>query len=179
MSTHSGHNNLKCSIIALWERIDTNDYLKSTVIGISLRLNVTNKILYFYGSLILSDSRDIDNTLVALRDLGIKANRATFWSFLLNNDDTMHLRAMNNGMLIANEFLTHANILCNASSIDSLVVPAPNGSNNAVADLIPAIVQEVLRNLGGLNQGSGVQRERHRRRRRGSYRRNRQARGIY
>ena len=88
-----------------------------------------------------------------MRDAGIRANKATFLTFLLKETDAAHLRDLNNGSYVANEFLTNNNILTNVSSIDRLT---QFGGENALMALIPNIVEEVMRNLenGGRNMAT-------------------------
>ena len=136
------------NLLDLWERINVNEQLRNTIKGISLRLNVAQKTLYFYGSFLMSDQAFVDATLISLRDAGIRANRASFVSFLLRDTDATHLCNLGGGMFVANEFLSLNNILTNLSTIDRL---SQGGGDSDLRSLIPSIVDEVLRNLRGNN----------------------------
>jgi len=128
----------------IWGKIQESSQLLNAISGISLRLNVRHRVLYYYGSFILNDNCNVDNTLLSLRHVGISANRANFSSFILSDMQASTIRNSNGGIIIVNETLLSNNILSNVSTIDNC---NQRTEANALIGLIPSIVQEVIRGL--------------------------------
>ena len=111
------------NLLDLWERVDSNEELRNTIKGIFLRLNVAQRSLYFYGSFFMSDQGHIDTSLASLRNAGVRANRATFLSFLLRENDALFLKNMSNGIAVANEsYLEVSRLLVDYSRLTRLKI---------------------------------------------------------
>ena len=134
------------NLLSICERVMKDDSLKGSINGISLKLNVSHRTLYNYGSFILNDRECVNKTLSVLNELNVPANLATFSSFILNSNQINIVKKDNGGSLKVNEFLLQNNILSNESIID-FSIPRQAAPQNDVANLIPSIVSEVIRNL--------------------------------
>jgi hypothetical protein len=146
------------NVMNIWSKIASNDFLLGSVLGVSMKLNATHRVLLHFGSFILNERVDDDLVVSTLREIGIISNQASFSTFILNETQINRLRGSSGGPLTMNEFIANNNILTNPSTIDDIesTVPVAQAHPN-LADMVSPIVQEVLRNLG-INNHRGARR---------------------